>query len=156
LADGGYARRHAECEAAAHKLGVAALSYAGAASIEHLDDPLLRARARHVHSENARVRGFVAELVADTPSAERLGALLDASHASLRDDFAVSTAELDLAASAARRAGAFGARMVGAGFGGSVLALVPRGSAGTVAAAAAGAFGAAALPAPRSFPAVAD
>src|SRR5699024_7609787 len=115
LADGGYARRHAECEAAAHKLGVAALSYAGGASIEHLDDPLLRARARHVHSENVRVRGFVAELVADTPSAERLGALLDASHASLRDDFAVSTAELDLAASAARRAGAFGARMVGAG-----------------------------------------
>ncbi|QDQ99248.1 galactokinase [Tomitella fengzijianii] len=156
LVDGGYATRRAECAAAERALGVRNLSGAVDADVAGLADPLLRARARHVLTENARVRAFVRELASTTPSAQRLGALLDASHASLRDDFAVSTRELDLAATAAREAGAFGARMVGAGFGGAVLALGPDGDAARIAARVTVAFRAAGLPAPACYPAQAS
>jgi galactokinase len=83
---------------------------------------LLARRVRHVVSENERVRAFVKALRAgDLP---RCGALVDASHASLREDFDVSIEELDVLADALRsQRGVHGARLVGAGFGGSVLAL---------------------------------
>jgi galactokinase len=76
-----------------------------------------------VLTENARVRRAVEHIDADDWSS--LGAVLDASHASMRDDFEISCRELDLAVASARTAGALGARMTGGGFGGSAVALVP-------------------------------
>ena len=122
LADGGYADRRAACVAAAAALGVPALRDADVASLARLDGDLRR-RARHVVTEEQRVHDVVAALRAGRPA--DVGPFLTASHRSLRDDFAVSTVELDAAADAALDAGALGARMVGGGFGGSVLALAP-------------------------------
>jgi galactokinase len=91
---------------------------------------------RHVVSENERVRAFVAALAAGDVA--RCGALVDASHASLREDFEVSILELDVLADALRsQRGVHGARLVGAGFGGSVLALANAGCAADAARAAA-------------------
>jgi galactokinase len=124
LVDGAYADRRAACEAAAATLGVPALRDATQERVEAAADALgeegLR-RARHVVSENARVLEAVRLLRAG--ELERLGPLLVASHASLRDDYEVSSPELDTAVEAAVDAGAVGARMTGAGFGGSALAL---------------------------------
>jgi galactokinase len=126
LVDGAYADRRAACEAAAAVLGVPALRDATLdqveAAAEALGDPGLR-RARHVVTENARVLEAVTLLRAG--QLDRLGPLLAASHASLRDDYEVSSPELDTAVEAAVAAGAVGARMTGAGFGGSAIALVP-------------------------------
>jgi galactokinase len=84
------------------------------------------ARMRHVQTENERVRRAVAALAVGDVAA--LGPILDESHASLRDDFEVSVPEVERTVAAAKAAGAIGARMVGGGFGGSVLALFgPRG-----------------------------
>jgi galactokinase len=134
LVDGAYADRRAACQAAAATLGVAALRDATIdrveAAAEALGDPGLR-RARHVVTENARVLAAVELLRAG--DLDRLGPLLAASHASLRDDYEVSSPELDTAVDAAVEAGAVGARMTGAGFGGSALALVPAGLVGRVA-----------------------
>jgi galactokinase len=128
LREGGYADRRRESELAAGALGrrslrdvsLADLSEDGAA----LPEPLRR-RARHVVSENERVLA-AADLLRSGRIGE-LGPLLAASHASLRDDFEVSSAELDLAVETAVAAGAVGARMTGGGFGGSAVALVPKG-----------------------------
>ena len=115
LAGSEYAARRAGCEAAARRLGLASLRDARPDQVA--DDPL----ARHVVSENDRVRRAVAALRAgDTAT---LGALLAASQASLRDDFRVSTPELDALVEALLAAGAIGARLTGAGFGGCVVAL---------------------------------
>lgn len=121
--DGGYAQRRAECEAAATTLGIRSLREATAADLEVLDDPVQRARARHVVTENGRVRGVVAAV--ETQDWVALGRLLEESHASLRDDFVVSCPELDASVDAALRSGALGARMTGGGFGGCSIALVP-------------------------------
>lgn len=123
LADGGYAERRAQCEAAAHALDLPALRDATAEDLPRLRDPLLRRRARHVVSENARVLAVVEQLRAG-PDPRVVGELLTASHRSLRVDFEVTTPALDLAVAAALGAGAYGARMVGGGFGGSIIALV--------------------------------
>jgi galactokinase len=116
-----YAERHAQCEAAARELGVRVLSEAS--DLTALSDPVLVRRARHVLTENDRVRQAAALLqrgrLADC------GPLLTASHESLRGDFEVSWSEADLSVEAALAAGALGARMTGGGFGGCVLALVP-------------------------------
>jgi galactokinase len=122
LADGQYAKRRADCDEAARQLELEWLSDATAADVERLSDPRLQARARHVVSENQRV-DTVVELVRAGRVAE-IGPLLDASHASLRDDYEVSAVELDVVVAAARAAGALGARMVGGGFGGSAIALI--------------------------------
>jgi galactokinase len=122
LTDGGYGSRRDDAWAAAEKLGLDKRALAQATSIEGLPEPLLR-RARHVVTEVVRVDQFVAALRANDWAS--LGPLLDASHASLRDDYEVSCAELDLAVAVAREAGAIGARMTGGGFGGSAIALVP-------------------------------
>jgi galactokinase len=123
-AAGGYNERRAECRAACEALGVELLSAADPAAAERLPEPLDR-RARHVLSENERVDAMVAALRAgDLPAA---CALLDASHASLRDDYEASVPDVEAAVQALRDAGAAGARMVGGGFGGSVLALMPPG-----------------------------
>ena len=126
LTDGRYAQRRRACEAAARALGVRALrdvaDHPGAA--DRLADPRLRRAARHVITENARVLAAAALLRAGQPGG--CGELLSASHASLRDDFGVSWPQADVAVEAAAAGGALGARMTGGGFGGSVIALVPR------------------------------
>jgi len=122
LADGQYAQRRADCDEAARELGLEWLSDATPADVEKLTDPRLQARARHVVTENQRVDAVV-QLVRAGRVAE-IGPMLDASHASLRDDFQVSAVELDVVVEAARAAGALGARMVGGGFGGSAIALI--------------------------------
>jgi galactokinase len=101
----------------------------GLADTGSLTDPVLRRRVRHVFTDNQRVLEVVALLRAPSgPSADtyrEIGRLLTQAHASLRDDFEVSWPEADAAVDAAVAAGAYGARMIGGGFGGSVLALVP-------------------------------
>ena len=97
-----------------------------------LADPVLARRARHVITDNQRVLAAVALLEAGDLAG--LGPVLHASHLSLRDDFEISWPQADAAVAAAERAGALGARMVGGGFGGSVIALVPAEGAGVPAA----------------------
>jgi galactokinase len=129
-AAGGYAERREECERAAAELGLEHLARAGLDAVVRLEDPVLRRRTQHVFTETARVKAAL-RLLGDGDW-EQLGTVLTASHASLRDDFEVSCAELDVAVEAALEAGALGARMTGGGFGGSAIALVPQAKAGPV------------------------
>jgi len=127
-AAGGYAARRASCELAATLLGVRALRDLGPDDLPRaaraLDDETFR-RARHVITENERVARAVAALEAgDMPE---VGRLLTLSHASMRDDFEITTAALDLAVQVALRQGALGARMTGGGFGGAAIALIAAG-----------------------------
>ncbi|HKP21037.1 MAG TPA: galactokinase family protein [Thermoleophilaceae bacterium] len=123
LAESGYNERRAECRRAAELLGVESLR--DATDWSGLPDPLGR-RVRHVVSENERVDAAVRALERRDPPA--LGELLDASHRSLRDDYEVSVPDVERAVEACREAGALGARIMGGGFGGSVLALFPPGA----------------------------
>jgi galactokinase len=126
LAGSAYAQRRRECEAAERALGVP-LREATPADVARLRDTVLRRRARHVVSENQLVR-----VVADAFAAADLttiGVAMTASHASLRDDFEVSTPELDaLVTRLTRTPGVIGARLTGAGFGGCAVALVHAGA----------------------------
>jgi galactokinase len=125
-AEGGYNERRAECRAAAEALGVEYLSDADPEAARRLGGPEGK-RARHVLNENQRVEATVAALhVGDFGT---VGRLLDASHASLRDDFEASVPEVEATVERLKRAGAAGARMMGGGFGGAVLALLPPGCA---------------------------
>jgi galactokinase len=124
LAASGYNERREECRRALELLGLESLRDADDAS--GLPAPL-DARLRHVISENERVDAAVAALEGGEPAA--LGALLNESHASLRDDYEVSVPEVERAVAACMDAGALGARIMGGGFGGSVLALFPPGAA---------------------------
>ncbi len=134
-ATGGYNARRAECEQAARLLGVAELRDVGLDDLPRLaalPEPLAR-RARHVVTENARVLAAVAALRAGDPHA--LGRLLAASHASLRDDYAVSIPAVDVLADvAARDPDVYGARLTGGGFGGAVVMVVRAGVAADAAA----------------------
>ncbi|HEY0716260.1 MAG TPA: galactokinase [Streptosporangiaceae bacterium] len=130
LADGEYGSRQAECVEAAQRLGVASLrAITSESGLAGLDDPVLHRRARHVVTDNLRVREVAGLLRAsgggDFGALSEVGALLTQSHRSLRDDFEVSWPEADVAVDVAVEAGALGARMTGGGFGGSALALVP-------------------------------
>ncbi|WP_448071372.1 galactokinase [Georgenia yuyongxinii] len=159
LVDGQYARRRQVCEDAARVLGVASLRevadavMAGDTTPEdvlaRLTDEEQRRRVRHVESEIQRVRFLVARLrdprALRGSSLDKVAWALDASHESLREDYEVSSPELDLAVSAARAAGAHGARMTGGGFGGSAIALVDVEHAEPVADAVRDAFSAAGL-----------
>ena len=123
-AQGGYNERRNECRAACAALGVEHLSAADPEAARRLPEPLRR-RARHVLTENARVDAMVTALQAG--ERVEVGRLLDASHASLREDYEASVTAVEATVAALKRAGAAGARMVGGGFGGSVLALLPPG-----------------------------
>ncbi|HEU0303573.1 MAG TPA: galactokinase [Gaiellaceae bacterium] len=114
LAATAYAERRRECEALARKLGVPALRDAMLSQVA--DDPL----GRHVVTENARVLEAVDAL--EQRDLEALGRLMTSSHESLRDDYRVSTRELDILVDELRAAGAHGARLTGAGFGGAAVA----------------------------------
>lgn len=125
LGNSGYADRVAELRRAEHQIGPLRLATVG--DLDRIDDPAVRARARHVVTENQRVHDFVAAISAgDVVGA---GELMDASHASLSHDFESSTPEID-AASAELRAidGVLGARITGGGWGGSVIALTRPGT----------------------------
>ena len=139
---GGYGRRRAECEQAARLLGVPSLRYlTDVAQVGRLTDPVLRRRARHVVTDDQRVLDVVALLrSADGDVYPEIGRLLTQAHRSLRDDFEVSWPEADAAVDAALASGALGARMIGGGFGGSVLALTGAQGAGPVRSAVAGAY----------------
>ena len=104
---------------------------------------------RHVVTENDRVLQTVERLAAEGPAAS--GTLLDASHASMRDDFEISCPELDLAVDTSRANGAIGARMTGGGFGGAAIALTPVASEEKVRAAVVRAFAGAGYAAPDIF-----
>jgi galactokinase len=125
LAASGYNARRAECARACELLEVGSLRDAREDSLEQLPGVLAR-RVRHVLEENTRVLAAVAALrEGDLAS---VGALLDASHASLRDLYECSTPTVDATVQRLKEAGAIGARMVGGGFGGHVLGLFPPGA----------------------------
>ena len=159
LVDGQYGARRAACEKAARVLGIDLLADIAPDDLEaHLSkladlagpagpaepagcsgadaDELVK-RTRHVVTEIDRTRRLTALLRDGRPLAgpklEEVGALMNASHDSLRDDYECSCPELDAAVEAARKAGAHGARMTGGGFGGSAIALVDADSADAVA-----------------------
>jgi galactokinase len=148
LVDGEYAARRRACEEAARLLGVPALRDVDdlEAAMAALPDDTLRRRVRHVVTENQRVLEVV-ELLRGG-DVRGIGPALTASHVSLRDDYEVSCAELDLAVDTALAAGAYGARMTGGGFGGSAIALVEASSTAEVRSAVLVAFAAAGMAEP--------
>jgi galactokinase len=122
-AGGEYAARRVSCERASADIGVASLRDVQTVSrLDQAADPVDARRARHVLTENQRVLDFVAAL--GESDFDEAGRILTASQASMRDDFEITTAHIDLIADTAVRAGALGARMTGGGFGGCVIALV--------------------------------
>ncbi|HXW81979.1 MAG TPA: galactokinase [Acidimicrobiales bacterium] len=118
-AGGAYADRRRTCEMAAAKLGVPTLRQAELARVETELDGDLRKRARHIVTENGRVRETAERLHEGRP----VGELLVSSHISLRDDYEVSCPQLDLAVETALARGAEGARLTGAGLGGCAISL---------------------------------
>ena len=146
---GSYRDRRRSCEAAESALG-RSLRDVTALDVVALPDDVVRRRARHVVTENDRVRSVVALLRAGRDP-RRIGPALTASHTSLRDDFEASCRELDCAVGAALSAGAHGARLTGGGFGGSAIALVDAEAAETVTVAVRAAFAANGYPAPTTF-----
>ena len=157
LVDGEYAERRRSCETAAALLGVRALRdvavdglaqavarLAAAAPAE--EAAVLTRRMRHIVTENDRVLRTVALLgdhaLDHREGIDEIGALLTASHVSMRDDFEITAPQVDLAVEAALAAGAYGARMTGGGFGGCVIALVDAARSADVADAVAARFAA--------------
>lgn len=129
LAGSRYNERRAECESAARQLGVQALrDVTDPVLVEALPEPMRR-RARHVVTENNRVLR-----AREGVDAEEFGQLMNASHASLRDDYEVSIPPLDeLVALLQNEPGVYGARLTGAGFGGACVALCESGRADAIA-----------------------
>jgi galactokinase len=127
LVDGQYAQRRHSCEEAARQLGLPSLVEVAFGdlnqALDRLSDKQIRARAKHIVTEIERVRATVALL--RSGRLPEVGSVFNASHASMRDDFEISCAQLDLAVEVASAHGALGARMTGGGFGGSAIALVP-------------------------------
>jgi galactokinase len=125
LTDGGYAERRASCESVATKLGIKSMRELTMTQLDSSKNSLSHVeyiRARHAVTEMQRVLECVEAL--SQANFERVGQLINQSHASLRDDYTVSCPELDTAVDAALAAGALGSRMVGGGFGGSAIALI--------------------------------
>jgi galactokinase len=125
LTDGGYAERRASCESVVAKLGITSLRELSMEQLENSRGLLTETefiRARHAVTEMQRVLECVDAL--SKSEFEKVGELINQSHASLRDDYTVSCPELDTAVEAALAAGALGSRMVGGGFGGSAIALI--------------------------------
>ncbi|MBZ4612029.1 galactokinase [Mycobacterium avium] len=125
-AGGDYAARRLSCERAAADLSASSLRAAadrGCTDLAAVRDPVDARRARHVLTENGRVIDCVAAL--NNSDYTEAGRIFTASHASMRDDFGITTERIDLIADTALRAGALGARMTGGGFGGCVIALAP-------------------------------
>ena len=125
LSDGDYGNRRTECYSAASTLGLSSLRQLSVSQLDGIDQLLTTIelkRARHIVTENARVLEAV-QAVKDKDY-ESFGRLMNESHDSMRDDFEISTDELNTAVAEAINLGALGARMTGGGFGGSAIALV--------------------------------
>lgn len=166
LNDGQYAERRRTCEEAAEILGVANLRVT-ADGIARSDDPfqalketmdalpseVMKKRVRHVVTEIQRVRDFVAAFAQEDIA--RAGRLMNASHDSLAADYEVTVPELDIAVAVARENGAYGARMTGGGFGGSIIALVDKGRSQEIAQKVADEFARRGFNAPRALAAYA-
>lgn len=167
LNDGQYAQRRSCCEEAAVVLNVANLRVV-ADGIAKADDPfqalketldalpdeVMKKRVRHVVTEIARVRGFVRAFA--NGQIEEAGRLFNASHDSLKADYEVTVPELDVAVDVARKNGAYGARMTGGGFGGSIIALIDEGRSEELAQKIADEFAKRGFHAPRALAAVAS
>ena len=162
LNDGQYDQRRATCEQAAHLLGVANLRQVAdqvngaadppsalAALLEQLPDEIMRRRVRHVISEIGRVDSFIEAF--GRGDYVLAGRLFNASHDSLKDDYEVTCPELDEAVDAARQGGAYGARMTGGGFGGSIIALADAGKGSDLARDIAERFASKGFKAPRAL-----
>lgn len=167
LNDGQYAQRRATCEEAAKILGVANLRVttdgiskaddqfqALKETLDALPDETMKKRVRHVVTEIERVRSFVRAFAQGDIKAA--GRLFNASHDSLAADYEVTVPELDIAVDVARKNGAYGARMTGGGFGGSIIALVDKGRSREVAQKIADAFAVHGFHQPRALAAVAS
>lgn len=153
LADSDYAHRRASCRRAAERLGVSTLREVTndrlAEALSRLADDADCRTVRHVVTENARVAETVRLL--QNGDVLAIGPLLNASHNSLRDDYQVTVAQLDLAQESLVAAGAEGARMTGGGFGGCVIGLMSEGLVPTAGAAVTAAFAARGFAAPDWF-----
>jgi len=127
LSDSGYRERVRECSAACEALDVEMLSDLNAEDMSKINalEPPLEGRARHIVTENARVKAAISAL--KTGDVATFATLMNESHASQRDDYAVSTGKVDALVNGALEAGADGARLTGGGFGGSIVALVEKG-----------------------------
>lgn len=167
LNDGQYAERRATCEKAAEILKVPNLRYCADGimkvgdpfqalkeTLDALPDDNMKRRVRHVVTEIERVRTFVSAFA--NGDIEQAGRLFNASHDSLATDYEVTVPELDVAVDVARRNGAYGARMTGGGFGGSIIALVDEGRSEEVAQLIADEFEKRGFHAPRALAAVAS
>ena len=125
-----YAQRSQECLEICENLSVTSLREVSLdnleSALELISSPVLKRRCRHVVTENRRVE-LAVECI-ENQDFVQLGALLTQGHESLRDDYEVSVPELDMAVEVAITRGCLGARMTGGGFGGSAIALVPKGS----------------------------
>jgi galactokinase len=155
LVDGGYAKRRLQCEEVAKFFNLKSLrdlSIEQLKSQENELEPILYRRARHVVTEIGRVQSAIKLLQAEDFTS--FGEILNQSHESLRDDYEVSCPELDCAVRVARATGALGARMVGGGFGGSAIALVKSGEAGSIANAIERSFSESSFKSPRFFSAI--
>lgn len=150
--DGGYRSRREACERGAAAMSVKSLRELGLADLtkaQQAMDELTFRRVRHVVTENARVLETL-DALADG-RLERLGELLSASHASMRDDFEISIPELDLAVTTAMETGAVGARMTGGGFGGAAIAIISEAKLSELEQNVTAAFARAGYAAPRVF-----
>ncbi|PJM73926.1 galactokinase [Bifidobacterium primatium] len=167
LNDGQYAERRATCEKAAEILKVPNLRYCADGimkagdpfqalkeTLDALPDEVMKKRVRHVVTEIERVRSFVHAFANN--DIEEAGRLFNASHDSLAVDYEVTVPELDVAVDVARRNGAYGARMTGGGFGGSIIALVDEGKSEEIAQKIADEFARRGFHAPRALSAVAS
>lgn len=124
LTDGRYAERVDECRRAREAMGLESLSDASLIDLVQIDDEKLKKRAQHVFTEGTRVQSGLRAV--EQGDWERFGALLNASQTSLAEDFEVSSAPLDTACELALEHGALGAKLIGAGFAGSVITLTER------------------------------
>jgi galactokinase len=152
LVDGEYAKRRQACESACVKLGISSLREIDLTSLLANRDQLTKEelmRAHHAVSEMARTLEAVDVLKRKDFVA--LGALINRSHISLRDDYEISCPELNCAVDVALTHGAFGARMIGGGFGGSAIALSEQGQIQEIKSAIAAAFTSAGYAQPRFF-----
>ena len=152
LVDGEYAKRRQACESACTKLGISSLREIDLTSLLAKKDQLTEEefmRAHHAVSEMARTLEAVDVLKRKDFAA--LGALINRSHISLRDDYEISCPELNCAVDVALTHGAFGARMIGGGFGGSAIALAEQDQIQEIKSAIAAAFTSAGYAEPRFF-----
>jgi galactokinase len=150
LVDGGYANRFKACETARTSLGLESLRYLTRDLFESAElDPLVRKRVSHVVGEMERVQLTIDALKRDDFAA--VGRNMTQTHASLRDLFEISWEEMDLAVEVGMENGALGARMMGGGFGGSGIFLVPQAHEKKIVAAVEEAFASKGYIAPKSF-----